>query len=160
MSCMLRCVGLFLFLDAQTASSSSWKTVRHDRRLRLTKSFKYGLDKKCPLIMKNACPNRLTKPLKSTVLHNFNSILQKQRNMLIFKQKFATFSWTLFVLFISLFIRYHNTREVATHRIRNTVTQGEGYDRQARQWNEEKYSGYIRRRSARLSLCRSLPFQD
>ena len=157
---MLRCVGLFLFLDAQTASSSSWKTVRHDRRLRLTKSFKYGVDKKCPLIMKNACPNRLTKPLKSTVLHNFNSILQKQRNMLIFKQKFATFSWTLFVLFISLFIRYHNTREVATHRIRNTVTQGEGYDRQARQWNEEKYSGYIRRRSARLSLCRSLPFQD
>lgn len=160
MSCMLRCVGLFLFLDAQTASSSSWKTVRHDRRLRLTKSFKYGVDKKCPLIMKNACPNRLTKPLKSTVLHNFNSILQKQRNMLIFKQKFATFSWTLFVLFISLFIRYHNTREVATHRIRNTVTQGEGYDRQARQRNEEKYSGCIRRRSARLSSCSSLPFQD
>ena len=94
--------------------------------------------------MKNACPNRLTKPLKSTVLHNFNSILQKQRNMLIFKQKFATFSWTLFVLFISLFIRYHNTREVATHKIRNTVTQGEGYDRQARQRNEEKYSGCIR----------------
>ena len=52
--------------------------------------------------------------------------------MLIFKQKFATFNWTLFVLFISLFIRYHNTREVATHKIRNTVTQGEGYDRQAR----------------------------
>ena len=157
---MLRCVGLFLFLDAQTASSSSWKTVRHDRRLRLTKSFKYGVDKKCPLIMKNTCPNRLTKPLKPTVLHNFNSMLQKQRNMLIPKRKFATFNWTLFVLFISLFIRYHNTREVATHRIRNTVTQGEGYDRQARQWNEEKYSGYIRRRSARLSLCRSLPFQD
>ncbi len=74
-------------------------------------------------IMKNTCPYRLTKPLKSPVLHNLNSILQKQRNMLIFKQKFATFNWTLFVLFISLFIRYHNTREVATHRIRNTVTQ-------------------------------------
>ena len=41
-------------------------------------------------------------------------------------------------------IRYHNTREVATHKIRNTVTQGEGYDRQARQWNEEKHSGCIR----------------
>ena len=157
---MLRCVGLFLFLDAQTASSSSWKTVRHDRRLRLTKSFKYGVDKKCPLIMKNTCPYRLTKPLKSTVLHNFNSILQKQRNMLIFKQKFAFFSWTLFVLFILLFIRYHNTREVATHRIRNTVTQGEGYDRQARQWYEENHSGCIRCRSARLSSCSSLPFQD
>ena len=93
--------------------------------------------------MKNTCPYRLTKPLKSTVLHNFNSILQKQRNMLIFKQKFATFNWTLFVLFISLFIRYHNTREVATHKIRNTVTQGEGYDRKALQWNEEKRSGCI-----------------
>ena len=80
--------------------------------------------------------------------------------MLVFKQKFETYNWTLFVLFISLFIRYHNTREVATHRIRNTVTQGEGYDRQARQWNEEKYSSYIRRRSARLSSCSSLPFQD
>ena len=65
--------------------------------------------------MKNTCPNRLTKPLKPTVLHNFNSMLQKQRNMLIPKRKFATFNWTLFVLFISLFIRYHNTREVATH---------------------------------------------
>ena len=41
-------------------------------------------------------------------------------------------------------IRYHNTREVATHKIRNTVTQGEGYDRQTRQWNEEKHSGCIR----------------
>lgn len=38
------------------------------------------------------------------------------------------------------FCCYHNTREVATHKIRNTVTQGEGYDRQARQWNEEKHS--------------------
>ena len=94
--------------------------------------------------MKNACPNRLTKPLKSTVLHNFNSILQKQRNMLIFKQKFATFSWTLFVLFISLFIRYHNTREVATHKIRNTVTQGEGYDQQPQQQNDSEHSGCIR----------------
>ena len=93
--------------------------------------------------MKNTCPNRLTKPLKSPVLHNFKLILQKQRNMLTFKQKFATFNWTLFVLFISLFIRYHNTREVATHKIRNTVTQGEGYDRQALQWNEEKRSGCI-----------------
>ena len=113
---------LFLFLDAQTVSSSAWKTVRHDRRLHLTKSFKCGVDKKCPLIMKNTCPNRLTKSLKSPVLHNFNLILQKQRNMLILKQKFAIFNWTLFVLFISLFIRYHNTREVATHKIRNTVT--------------------------------------
>ena len=94
--------------------------------------------------MKNTCPNRLTKPLKSPVLHNFKLILQKQRNMLTFKQKFATFNWTLFVLFISLFIRYHNTREVATHKIRNTVTHGEGYDRQARQWNEEKHFGCIR----------------
>ena len=40
-------------------------------------------------------------------------------------------------------IRYHNTREVATHKIRNTVTQGEGYDRQTRQWSEEKHSGCI-----------------
>ena len=64
--------------------------------------------------------------------------------MLIPKRKFATFNWTLFVLFISLFIRYHNTREVATHKIRNTVTQGEGYDRQTRQWSEEKHSGCIR----------------
>ena len=64
--------------------------------------------------------------------------------MLTFKQKFATFNWTLFVLFISLFIRYHNTREVATHKIRNTVTQGEGYDRKARQWSGEKHSGCIR----------------
>ena len=135
---------LFLFLDAQTVSSSSWKTVRHDRRLHLTKSFKCGVDKKCPLIMKNTCPYRLTKPLKSPVLHNFNSILQKQRNMLIFKQKFVTFNWTLFVLFISLFIRYHNTREVATHKIRNTVTQGEGYDRQLRQQNDSEHSGCIR----------------
>ena len=63
--------------------------------------------------------------------------------MLIFKQKFATFSRALFVLFISLFIRYHNTREVSTHKIRNTVTQGEGYDRKALQWNEEKRSGCI-----------------
>ena len=30
---------------------------------------------------------------------------------------------------------------MATHRIRNTVTQGEGYDRQARQWNDEKHFG-------------------
>ena len=94
--------------------------------------------------MKNTCPNRLTKPLKPTVLHNFNSMLQKQRNMLIPKRKFATFNWTLFVLFISLFIRYHNTREVATHKIRNTVTQGEGYDRQARQWNDSAHSSCIR----------------
>ena len=94
--------------------------------------------------MKNTCPYRLTKPLKSPVLHNFNLILQKQRNMLILKQKFAIFNWTLFVLFISLFIRYHNTREVATHKIRNTVTQGEGYDRKARQWSEEEHSGCIR----------------
>ena len=57
--------------------------------------------------------------------------------------KFAFFNWTLFVLFISLFIRYHNTCEVATHKIRNTVTQGEGYDRKALQWNEEKRSGCI-----------------
>lgn len=41
------------------------------------------------------------------------------------------------------FCCYHNTREVATHRIRNTVTQGEGYDRKALQWNEEKHSGCI-----------------
>ena len=27
-------------------------------------------------------------------------------------------------LFFCLFIRYHNTREVATHKIRNTVTHG------------------------------------
>ena len=94
--------------------------------------------------MKNTRPNRLTKPLKSPVLHDLNLMLQKQRNVLIFKRKFATFNWTLFVLFISLFIRYYNTREVATHRIRNTVTQGEGYDRQARQRNEEKHSGCIR----------------
>ena len=64
--------------------------------------------------------------------------------MLIIKQKFATFNWTLFVLFILLLIRYHNTREAATHRIRNTVTQGEGYDRQTRQQNEEKHSDCIR----------------
>ena len=93
--------------------------------------------------MKNARQNQFTEPLKSPILHNFNSMLQKQGNMLIFKQKFATFNRTLFVLFISLFIRYHNTREVATHKIRNTVTQGEGYDRQALQWNEEKHSGCI-----------------
>ena len=93
--------------------------------------------------MKNARQNQFTEPLKSTVLHNFNSMLQKQRNMLIPKRKIATFNWTLFVLFILLFIRYHNTREVATHKIRNTVTQGEGYDRQALQWNEEKRSGCI-----------------
>ena len=42
------------------------------------------------------------------------------------------------------FCCYHNTREVATHKIRNTVTQGEGYDRKALQWNEEKRSGCIR----------------
>ena len=64
--------------------------------------------------------------------------------MLVFKQKFETFNWTLFVLFISLFIRYHNTREVATHKIRNTVTQGEGYDRQPRQQNDSEHSGCIR----------------
>ena len=78
--------------------------------------------------MKNTRPNRLTKPLKSPVLHNLNFMLQKQRNMLIFKREIAIYSWTLFVLFILLFIRYHNTREVATHKIRNTVTQREGYD--------------------------------
>ena len=94
--------------------------------------------------MKNTCPNRLTKPLKLPILHDFNSILQKQRNMLVFKQKFETYNWTLFVLFISLFIRYHNTREVATHKIRNTVTQGEGYDRQPRQQNDSEHSGCIR----------------
>ena len=42
------------------------------------------------------------------------------------------------------FCCYHNIREVDTHKIRNTVTQGEGYDRQARQWNEEKHFGCIR----------------
>ena len=94
--------------------------------------------------MKNARQNQFTEPLKSPILHNFNSMLQKQGNMLIFKQKFATFNRTLFVLFILLLIRYHNTREVATHKIRNTVTQGEGYDRKARQWSEEKHSGCIR----------------
>ena len=113
---------LFLFLDAQTVSSSSWKTVRHDRRLRLTKSFKCGVDKKCPLIMKNTCPYRLTKPLKLPVLHNFNSILQKQRNTLIFKQKFATFNWTLFVLFISLFIRYDKIVASVINRIGYTMS--------------------------------------
>ena len=92
--------------------------------------------------MKNTRLNRLTKPLKSPVLHNPNLMLQKQRNILNFKHEIAFYSWTLFVLFILLFIRYHNTREVATHKIRNTVTQGEGYDRQARQW--EKHSGCIR----------------
>ena len=94
--------------------------------------------------MKNTRPNRLTKPLKSPVLHGREYKLQKLRNILIVKHKIATFNWTLFVLFISLQIRYHNTREVATHKIRNTVTQGEGYDRQARQQNEEKHSGCIR----------------
>lgn len=141
---MLRCVGLFLFLDAQTVSSSSWKTALYDWRLHLTKSFKYGVDKKCPLTKKNARQNQFTEPLKSPVLHNFNSMLQKQRNVLIFKRKIAAFSWTLFVLFILLFIRYHNTREVATHKIRNTVTQGEGYDRQTRQQSDSEHSGCIR----------------
>ena len=41
-------------------------------------------------------------------------------------------------------IRYHNTREVVTHKIRNTVTQGEGYDRQPRQQNDSEHSGCIR----------------
>ena len=94
--------------------------------------------------MKNARQNQFTEPLKSPILHNFNSMLQKQGNMLIFKQKFATFNRTLFVLFISLFIRYHNTREVATHKIRNTVTQGEGYDQQPQQQNDSEHSGCIR----------------
>ena len=110
--------------------------------------------------MKNARQNQFTEPLKSPILHNFNSMLQKQRNMLIPKRKIATFNWTLFVLFILLFIRYYNTREVATHKIRNTVTQGEGYDRKAQQWNEEKHSVCIHQKSARLSSCSSLPFQD
>lgn len=75
-------------------------------------------------------------------------------------KKTAIFNWTLFVLFICILIRYHNAREVATHKIRNTVTQEEGYDQQAQQWNERKYSSCIRSRSARLNLCSSLPFQD
>ena len=58
------------------------------------------------------------------------------------------------------FCCYHNTREVATHKIRNTVTQGEGYDQQPQQQNDSEHSGCIRLRSARLSSCSSLPFQD
>jgi len=85
----------------------------------------------------------------------------------VFKQKTAIFNWTLFALFICILIRYHNAREVATHKIRNTVTQEEGYDRQAQQWNERAYSicicqvclsGFMQfvavsRLSGRSSLC-------
>ena len=42
------------------------------------------------------------------------------------------------------FCCYHNTREVATHKIRNTVTQGEGYDQQPQQQNDSEHSGCIR----------------
>lgn len=48
------------------------------------------------------------------------------------------------VLFVWSVIRYHNTREVATHKIRNTVTQGEGYDQQPQQQNDSEHSGCIR----------------
>ena len=74
--------------------------------------------------------------------------------------KNAIHSRKKFFLFIYHFFRYHNAREVATNKIRNTVTQEEGYDQLAQQWNERAYSSCIRSRSARLDLCSSLPFQD
>ena len=54
-----------------------------------------------------------------------------------------SFSGSLPDLFLVVQNRYDSIREVATHKIRNTVTQGEGYDRKVLQWNEEKRSGCI-----------------
>jgi len=55
-------------------------------------------------------------------------------------------------LFFCLFIRYHNTREVATHKIRNTVTHGSG--------NRPRYRGLLYPQSAHEEAALPLPFQD
>ena len=56
-------------------------------------------------------------------------------------------------------IRYYNIREVATHKIRNTVTQGKGY----RRGEHEKGLSSVHVRSLPMTatgLRSSLPFRD
>ena len=59
--------------------------------------------------------------------------------------------------------RYHNTREVATHEIRNTVTQGKGIDRQERRirgkFSVSVMPGVCLPMTA-TGLRSSLPFRD
>jgi len=72
----------------------------------------------------------------STWLHMFekSDVLQEKEAKISLKglvkllvmPKNADWSRKKSFLFFCLFIRYHNTREVATHKIRNTVTHGSG----------------------------------
>ena len=74
--------------------------------------------------------------------------------------------WTLFILFNWLICRYHNTREVATHEIRNTVTHDGDSGRQGSGDNaQEKEPFHLPHvpglpAGGPIGLRGSLPFRD